>query len=87
MERGSLVEPLPWLLRNGRAAIRTEGGDAVWVRLLDVRRALEARTYEREGRIVLEVVDPEAPGGRARFALDAGPERRDLRPTDRVARI
>ena len=83
VERGSLVEPLPWLLRNGRAASRTEGGDAVWVRLLDVRRALEARTYEREGRAVLEVVDGEAPGGRARFALDAGPSGATCAPTDR----
>ena len=53
------AERLPWLLTNERAAIsRTR--DAMWVRLLDVPRALAARTYEREGRR-LEVVDPEAP--------------------------
>jgi len=83
LERGSLVEPLPWLLRNGRAAIRTEGGDAVWVRLLDVQAALEARTYERDGRLVLEVVDGDAVGGRARFALDAGPDGATCAPTNR----
>ncbi len=36
-------------------------------------RVLAARTYEREGAIVLEIVDREAPGGRARVKLDAGP--------------
>ena len=32
---------------------------------------------------MLEVVDPEAPGGRARFALDAGPSGATCAPTDR----
>src|SRR4029453_9438602 len=58
------AEPLPWLLVNGRAAALTESGDGLWVRLLDVPRALATRTYEREGSIVLEVVDAESIGGR-----------------------
>ena len=29
----------------------------MWLRILDVRKALEERTYAREGRIVLEVRD------------------------------
>ena len=45
----------------------------MWVRLHDVRRALEARTYEREAHLVLDVVDREAPGGRTRVLLDASP--------------
>jgi predicted acetyltransferase len=81
-ERRSLLDPLPWLLRNGRAATRAEGGDGLWVRLLDVPRALEARTYEREGRLVLEVHDVDAPGGRARYAVDAGPGGATCAPTD-----
>ncbi len=64
-------ERLPWLLRNARAA-RSEGpGDAIWVRLFDVPRALEARGYERADSLVLEVVDDDAFGGRRRYLLDA----------------
>jgi predicted acetyltransferase len=78
-------EPLPWLLRNARAA-RSEGaGDAVWVRLFDVPRALEARAYERTDALVLEVVDDEAFGGRRRYLLDAGPDGARCTVTDRPA--
>ena len=73
-ERRSPSDRLPWTLTNARAASITEQGDALWVRLLDLPRALEARTYAGEGRVVLEIVDPEASGGRCRVALDVGPE-------------
>lgn len=56
-------------------------GDGLWVRLFDLTRALEARTYEREASLVLEVVDPEAVDGRARLVLDAGPDGATCRPT------
>ena len=59
------------MLRDPRAASPSNGWDAVWVRLFDLPRALAARRYEREGRLVLEVIDDELPGGRARVALDA----------------
>ncbi len=72
-ERRSPSERLPWLLTNARAATASDVGDGLWVRLLDVPRALEARGYEREGRLVLEVIDAEAPGGRTCLELDAGP--------------
>jgi predicted acetyltransferase len=55
-ERRRAAEALPWLLTNARAAQITELVDGMWVRLLDVPRALEARRYEREGSLVLEVV-------------------------------
>jgi predicted acetyltransferase len=73
-ERRTAAERLPWLLTNARAAQLTEVVDGMWVRLFDLRRALEARTYEREGRFVLEIVDAEAPDGRVRLDLDAGPD-------------
>ena len=76
-------EPLPWLLTNIRAANLVDAGDALWVRLFDVPRALEARTYEREASLVLEVVDDEARGGTRRLLLDAGPGGRPAGPTDR----
>jgi predicted acetyltransferase len=82
-EARSLSERLPYHLTNARAAVVSDVGDGIWVRLLDVRRALEARTYEREASVVLEIVDPEAAGGRSRVLLDAGPGGATCRDTDR----
>lgn len=82
-ERRSPSERLRWYLTNARAAVISEVGESIWVRLFDLPRALEARAYEREGSVVLEVVDGEASGGRTRIALDAGPAGATARPTKR----
>jgi len=82
-ERRHVAERLPWLLANARAAAAGDIGDGLWVRLLDVPRALAARTYERSARLVLEVIDAEAGDGRLRLELDAGPDGATCRPTDR----
>jgi len=84
-ERRSPSELLPWLLTNARALNTSDIGDGMWVRVFDVPRALAARTYEREGSIVLEVVDREVPGGRTRVKLDAGPSGATCTETDRSA--
>jgi predicted acetyltransferase len=84
-ERRIPTERLPWLLTNARALDTSDIGDGMWVRLMDVTRALGARTYEREGKIVLEVVDGEAPGGRTRVELEAGPSGATCAETDRAA--
>ncbi|MEU6507669.1 GNAT family N-acetyltransferase [Streptomyces sp. NPDC046942] len=64
---------LPHLLPDPRAARVTEHTDWLWVRILDVVRALEARTYETAGAVVLEVVDKDGYGG-GRFRLEASAE-------------
>jgi predicted acetyltransferase len=76
-------ERLPWLLTNARAAVVSDIGDGLWVRLFDVPQALAARSYEREAALVLEVIDVEAPDGRLRLLLDATPEGASCTPTDR----
>lgn len=50
-------DPLPFLLRDGRAAER-KTSDALWARLIDLPAALEARKYEIDGSLVLRVSDP-----------------------------
>ena len=75
-------DPLPWLLTNARAA-KLDLVDGMWVRLFDLPRALEARTYERQAALVLEVPDPLADAGRWRLALDASPDGTTCQPTDR----
>ncbi|HEV8488456.1 MAG TPA: GNAT family N-acetyltransferase, partial [Candidatus Limnocylindrales bacterium] len=82
-ERRSPFERLRWFLTNARAAVLSDVGDGMWVRLFDVSRALETRTYEREGNVVLELVDPEATGGRTRIQLDATGGRATARPSRR----
>lgn len=49
-------------------------GDALWVRLVDVDRALAARSYAAPLDTVLEVADPSCPwnAGRWRLAVDGG---------------
>ena len=75
-----LDERLPWLLTNARAARMTDLGDGLWVRLFDVPRALEARTYAVSG-------SPRPGGagcGRPRRAMAPGagrlPRRRHVPP-------
>ena len=50
-------EPMQWFLADPRAAQVTGRADFLWVRLLDIERALAGRRYERDGALVLEVMD------------------------------
>ncbi|WP_210636110.1 GNAT family N-acetyltransferase [Streptomyces sp. GESEQ-13] len=61
---------LPHLLPDPRAAAVTTHADWLWVRILDVVRALEARTYEGAGVLVLEVADAGGLAG-GRYRLEA----------------
>lgn len=79
----SHADRIGYRLTNPRGAVVTEELDALWVRLFDVPRALAARTYERPGSLVLEVVDDAAVGGRWRVALDGSPDGATCVPTDR----
>ncbi|MGW2961506.1 GNAT family N-acetyltransferase [Streptomyces sp. NPDC001220] len=71
---------LPHYLPDPRAARITSQADWLWVRILDVVRALEARTYDTAGSLVLEVVDRQGLAG-GRFRLDTSPEQASCVPT------
>lgn len=51
-------DPLPWALVDPFAARVTGQADSLWVRVLDVARALEARPWGADGEVVVEVDDP-----------------------------
>lgn len=53
-------DSLPALATDSRAVRRTLA-DALWVRVLDVEAALEARRYEQDGEIVIAVTDEVRP--------------------------
>ncbi|MGY0492724.1 GNAT family N-acetyltransferase [Streptomyces sp. WG-D5] len=63
---------LPDLLPDPRAARVVRQADSLWVRILDVVRALEARSYDTSGEVVLEVTDA-AGFADGRFKLTAAP--------------
>ncbi|MDF3300346.1 GNAT family N-acetyltransferase [Streptomyces tropicalis] len=75
---------LPLLLPDPRAAGIVTQADFLWVRILDVRRALETRTCEGRGALVLDVADPAGLAG-GRLLLDASPEGVSCTPTTRSA--
>ncbi|MFJ3642766.1 GNAT family N-acetyltransferase [Streptomyces sp. NPDC090108] len=75
---------LPFLLPDPRAARITEHADWLWVRILDVAGALEARTYEGSGSVVLEVVD-EAGFAAGRYRLEVSPQGSSCTPAGGAA--
>jgi predicted acetyltransferase len=75
---------LPLLLPDPRAATITTQADWLWVRILDVVRALETRTYEGTGTLVLEVVDRAGMTG-GRWRLEASPAGAACTPTTESA--
>lgn len=50
-------EPMQWALADARVAQAGPRTDFLWLRLLDVERALAARRYQRDGALVIEVLD------------------------------
>ena len=64
-------EPLLHLMQEPRR-LRARMADNLWVRLVDVPRALEARRYAAAGRVVVEVADRFCPWNEGRFSLEAG---------------
>jgi predicted acetyltransferase len=74
-------DPVRWRLADPRRLRVTEVGDQLWVRLLDLRGALEARRYAVEGELVLEVTDALRPRNQGRFRLQGGPDGAACEPT------
>lgn len=55
-------------------------GDALWLRLVDLPAALAARSYERDGSLVLDVEDAFCEWNTGRWRLDAGPSGAAVEP-------
>lgn len=65
----SVDEPVRWMVSDARAVHTRSVTDHLWARILDVPRCLEGRTWERPGRLVLDVADDLGFAG-GRFALE-----------------
>ncbi|KUI37017.1 hypothetical protein AU195_16970 [Mycobacterium sp. IS-1496] len=75
------ADPLPYLLTDARRVRTTAVADDLWLRLMDIPAALQARTYDCDLSVVLEVHDGfRCDGGR--FALDVRDGRAVCAPTE-----
>jgi predicted acetyltransferase len=62
-------DPLQHMLTEARAATYKWVGDALWVRLVDLPRALRERAYAQPFEVVFEVTDEVCPWNAGRWAL------------------
>lgn len=74
-------DPLNLLLANPRS-LTTEVMDSLWLRVVDVDRALAARRYRTELDVVIEVSDELCPWNTGRWRLVGGPEGAECTATD-----
>lgn len=79
-------EVVPYLLTNPRLARVTSSSDDMWVRIMDVPAALEARRYQVDLDTVLDVTDGFRDDG-GRYALKIRDGRARCTPTDAPADI
>lgn len=64
-------DPLLWWAGGPRSA-GLRAGDSLWVRLVDVDKAMTARGYSTAVDLVLDVLDPVCPWNQRRWRLTAG---------------
>lgn len=69
---GPLDDPLRWAARDPRRVRSSEITDWLWLRVLDVPRALGARRWGAPGSLVVEVRDDVRPASGGRFRIEAG---------------
>ena len=69
-------EPLRWRLADARRLQVNHVGDHLWVRILDVERALSARELGADDRLVIEVVDDFRSATAGTYAVEPGSCRR-----------
>jgi predicted acetyltransferase len=77
-------DPLLYLLADMRRA-EVSMTDQLWVRIIDIERALESRVYSVPGSVVIEVTDAVCPWNTGRFRLDGGPEGATCKRTSAAA--
>jgi predicted acetyltransferase len=79
VKRCPVDEPIRWRMADPRQLRTVDIEDRLYVRILDTAAAFEARGYQAEGRLVLDVLPPaaseaEADAAPGRWVLDAGPD-------------
>ena len=75
-------DPVRWRLPDPRRMRVREVRDLLWVRVVDVAAALEARTYCVEDSLVLDLVDAFRPANSGIWRIEGGPAGASCRATD-----
>ena len=83
VKRSPVDEPIRWRLADPRQLRTVAVEDRLYVRILDTAAAFEARGYQGEGRLVLDVLPRRRPGESPTPRRDAGCSR--PAPTERRA--
>jgi predicted acetyltransferase len=67
-------DPLPMMVTEPRRLGSKGPSDALWIRILDVEQALEARSYDEDGEVTFAVVDEFRPttSGTFRMQVEGG---------------
>jgi predicted acetyltransferase len=81
-EARPLDDPLRWRLVDSRQLRTTRVLDYLYVRLLDIPAAFEARRYPVADELVVDVVDGFRPGTAGRYAIGGGPDGSTCARTD-----
>lgn len=68
-----LDEPLRWMLADPRRLRFEDVGDAIWLRVVDIPKALEGRSYMVDGTVRLRISDPFWPDNDGTYRLEGGP--------------
>lgn len=80
------ADPLQWALTDLNGVKHTEVAEFLWLRVLDVERALAARPWTADGRVVLEVDDPQG-HTTGRYAVETDEGRAAVTRTDADADV
>jgi predicted acetyltransferase len=78
------IHPLTFMLAEPRR-LRARLSDGLWVRVIDVKDALQSRSYAREGVLVLEVRDDLIPANAGRWRLTVSDTGATVEPTEEEA--
>jgi predicted acetyltransferase len=78
-------DPVRWMLADPRRLRLLRARDFLWLRLVDVARALSAREYGASDTLVLDVRDAHRPENARRFRLAATSGEADCAPTSSAA--
>ena len=73
-------DPLWWMLSDPRRLSRTFH-DALWLRLLDIPKALEARTYNADGRVKIGLVSESQPAVAGTYVLEIDDSQASVKKT------
>ena len=73
-------DPLWWMLSDPRR-LKRESHDSLWLRFLDVPKALEARTYNADGRLKIGLVSESQPEIAGTYVLDIDDSQASVKKT------